>query len=54
MTIGVNPTISWLGVQIETALGDAEAVQICGQRLKAEIPTSVKIRLLLEKERDAG
>ena len=54
MTIGVNPTILWLGVQIETALGDAKAAEIYAQRLKAEFPTSVETRLLLEKERDAG
>jgi len=53
MTIGVNPTISWLGVQIETALGDAKAAQIYGQGLNAEFPTSVETRLLLGKERDA-
>lgn len=53
-TIGVNPTVLWLGVQIETALGDAKAAEIYGQRLKSEFPTSVETRMLLEKERDAG
>ena len=53
-TIGVNPAVLWLGVQIETALGDAKAAEIYGQRLKSEFPTSFETRMLLEKERDAG
>ena len=53
-TIGVSPAVLWLGVQIETALGDAKAAEIYGQRLKSEFPISVETRMLLEKERDAG
>jgi type IV pilus assembly protein PilF len=53
-TIGVSPAVLWLGVHIETALGDAKAAEIYGQRLKAEFPTAVETRMLLEKERDAG
>lgn len=53
-TIGVSPAVLWLGVQIETALGDARAAEIYGQRLKSEFPISVETRMLLEQERDAG
>ncbi len=53
-TIGVSPAVLWLGVQIETELGDAKAAEIYGQRLKSEFPTAIETRMLLEKERDAG
>ena len=50
----VSPAVLWLGVRVETALGDADAAANYGTRLKREFPESVETRLLLEQERNAG
>ena len=49
-----TPAVLWLGVRIETALGDSSAAQKYGVRLVEEFPESVEAGLLLEQERDAG
>ena len=54
---GVAPVSSvylWLGMQIESAMGDARAADAFGARLREEFPASVETRLLLERNRDDG
>lgn len=51
---GVDPAMLWLGVRIERALGNEEAVQRYAQRLKAEYPSASQTQALIESERTAG
>jgi type IV pilus assembly protein PilF len=50
----VSPPVLWLGVQIETAMGDMTAANEYGRQLKRDFPGSIETRKLLERERDAG
>ena len=47
-----GPASLWLGMLIETELGDETAVEDYQARLKREYPESVETRQLLERERD--
>jgi type IV pilus assembly protein PilF len=49
-----SPDALWLGVRIETALGDISAAEGFAARLRTEFPESTETSLLLEQERDAG
>lgn len=49
-----SPAALWLGIGIEEALGDTQAVARYAERLKRDFPESVETRRLLEQERDAG
>ena len=49
-----SPAALWLGVRVETALGDTGAAGTYSDRLKSEFPESTETSLLLERERDAG
>ncbi|HMN43199.1 MAG TPA: type IV pilus biogenesis/stability protein PilW [Povalibacter sp.] len=49
-----TPSVLWLGVQIENALGNATAANNYGQRLKLEYPSAAETRQLLESERKPG
>jgi type IV pilus assembly protein PilF len=49
-----SPAALWLGLRVETALGDTGAADDYGARLKTDFPESVETRLVLERERDAG
>jgi len=49
-----SPPVLWLGVQVETAMGDLTAANEYGRRLKEDFPGSVETRLFLEQEQDAG
>lgn len=51
---GVDPAMLWLGVRIERALGNEEAVQRYAQRLKNEYPNASQTQELIESERTAG
>lgn len=51
---GVGPDMLWLGVRIERALGNDEAVQRYGQRLKSEYPSASQTQALLDSEQNAG
>ncbi len=50
----VSPPVLWLAMQVETAMGDAQAADEFGRRLKRDFPRSVEARMLMERERDAG
>lgn len=50
----VSPSVLWLGVQIESAMGDVRAADDYGRRLKRDFPGSVEARMFMERERDAG
>ncbi len=49
-----SPSALWLGLRVETALGDISAADAYAARLKTDFPESVETRSLLERERDAG
>jgi type IV pilus assembly protein PilF len=49
-----SAAVLWLGVRVETALGDTRAANSFGTQLKAEFPESFETGMLLEQERDAG
>jgi type IV pilus assembly protein PilF len=49
-----SPSVLWLAVRVESAMGDVPASNEYGRRLKKEFPASVEARLLMERERDAG
>ncbi len=49
-----TPSVLWLGVQVENALGNAAAASDYGQRLKLEYPSAAETRQLLESERKPG
>lgn len=49
-----TPSVLWLGVQVENALGNATAAANYGQRLKLEYPSAAETRQLLDSERKAG
>ena len=50
----VSPEVLWLGMQVETAMGDVQAADEFSDRLQREFPESVETRMLLEQKRDAG
>ena len=49
-----SPGALWLGVRIETSLGDFRASDDFGNKLRKLFPESVETRQLLEQLRDAG
>jgi type IV pilus assembly protein PilF len=49
-----SPATLWLGVRIERGLGNTDAAQQYGQRLKNEYPSAVQTKELLESERNKG
>lgn len=49
-----TPSVLWLGVQIESALGDPAAAENYAEQLKKDFPAAVETRRLLEQERNAG
>lgn len=49
-----SPAVLWLGIQVETAMGNAQAADEFGTRLQQDFPESVETRMLLEQKRDAG
>lgn len=49
-----SPTVLWLGMQVETAMGNQQAADEFGARLQSDFPESVETRRLLEQKRDAG
>jgi type IV pilus assembly protein PilF len=55
MEVGrTSPATLWLGVRIERGLGNRAQAQHYAQRLKAEYPTAVQTKELLESERNPG
>lgn len=55
MEVGrTNPATLWLGVRIERGLGNRAQAQHYAQRLKAEYPSAVQTKELLESERNPG
>jgi type IV pilus assembly protein PilF len=55
MEVGrTSPATLWLGVRIERGLGNKAQAQHYAQRLKAEYPTAVQTKELLESERNPG
>ena len=50
----VSPSVLWLGLRVETAMGDARAADDFGLRLRREFPESVEARWLLDSQRDDG
>jgi type IV pilus assembly protein PilF len=49
-----SPATLWLGVRIERGLGNTDAAQQYGQRLKNEYPSAAQTKELLESERNSG
>lgn len=49
-----SPAVLWLGMQVETAMGNVRAAEEFGARLQNDFPESVQTRMLLEQKRDAG
>jgi type IV pilus assembly protein PilF len=49
-----NPTVLWLGVQIESSLGDMRTAAKYAEQLKKDFPAAVETKQLLEQERNAG
>ena len=49
-----SPAVLWLGMQVETAMGNVQAADEFGTRLQEDFPESVETRMLLEQKRDAG
>lgn len=49
-----SPDVLWLGMQVETAMGNVPAADEFGARLQEDFPESVETRMLLEQKRDAG
>ena len=49
-----SPDVLWLGMQVETAMGNVQAADEFGVRLQEDFPESVETRMLLEQKRDAG
>jgi len=49
-----SSAVLWLGMQVETAMGDMQAADEFGARLQEDFPESIQTRLLLEQKRDAG
>ena len=49
-----TPSVLWLGVRIENALGNESAASNYGQRLKLEYPSAAETKQLLESERKPG
>ena len=49
-----SPAALWLGVRIETSLGDFTASDAYGNQMREMFPESVETRQLLEQLRDAG
>ncbi len=49
-----SPAVLWLGMRVETAMGDAQAADNYGLRLRREFPESVEARWLLQRQRDDG
>lgn len=50
----VSPSVLWLSMEVETAMGNYQEAYELGRRLKQKFPQSVEARKLLERERDAG
>ncbi len=53
-TSAPSPSVLWLGVRIETALGDERAAGRYAVKLKSDFPESREAGLLLAQERNAG
>ncbi len=49
-----TPATLWLGVQIERALGNAQAAEQYATRLKVEFPNAKQTKELIEAERNPG
>lgn len=49
-----GPALLWLGVRIESALGDQVAADKLGEQLLNDFPESSQARQLLDMQRDAG
>jgi type IV pilus assembly protein PilF len=55
MTVAeVSSEVLWLGMRIESAMGNEIEANEYGQRLMRDFPESVETRLLLEQKRNAG
>jgi type IV pilus assembly protein PilF len=50
----VSPSVLWLAIEVETAMGDTQAADEFGRQLKRDFPGSAEARRLLERERNAG
>lgn len=50
----LSPSALWLGVRIESALGDFRASDAFGNQLRMTFPESIETRQWLEQLRDAG
>jgi type IV pilus assembly protein PilF len=49
-----TPSVLWLGVRIENALGNSTSASNYAQRLKLEYPSAAETKQLLESERKPG
>jgi type IV pilus assembly protein PilF len=49
-----SPTVLWLAVKVEDAMGDRQAANEFGRQLIRDFPESIEARKLLEQKRDAG
>jgi type IV pilus assembly protein PilF len=49
-----SSAVLWLGLKLETAMGDTAAAAEFSRRLRNDFPESLETRMLLEQDRDVG